>query len=109
MLRRVDKTFKAFFRRAKERKGKAGFPRFKSRDRFDSITFPSYGDGCLLDNGKLRLQGAGQIKVKLHRAVTGKIKIVSVIREAGKWYVSFSVECDTEPLLTNRLVGRDAD
>jgi putative transposase len=99
VLRRVDKTFKAFFRRVKERKGKAGFPRFKSRDRFDSITFPSYGDGCrLLDNGKLKIQGAGQIKVKLHRLVTGKIKTVSVIRDAGKWYVSFSVEGEAEPL-----------
>jgi putative transposase len=83
----------------KERKSKAGFPRFKSRDRFDSITFPSYGDGCrLLDNGKLKIQGAGQIKVKLHRLVTGKIKTVSVIRDAGKWYVSFSVESEAEPL-----------
>ena len=99
VLRRVDKTFKSFFRRVKERKGKTGFPRFKSRDRFDSITFPSYGDGCrLLDNGKLKIQGAGQIKLKLHRAVTGKIKTVSVLREAGKWYVSFSIECDSEPL-----------
>ncbi|MFN7930917.1 MAG: transposase [Blastocatellia bacterium] len=109
VLRRVDKTFKAFFRRVKERKGKAGFPRFKSRDRFDSITFPSYGDGCrLLESGKLKIQGAGQIKVKLHRAVTGKIKTVSVIRETGKWYVSFSVECESEALPTKfNAVGID--
>jgi putative transposase len=52
----------------------------------------------LLDNGKLKIQGAGQIKVKLHRLVTGKIKTVSVIREAGKWYVSFRVESEAEPL-----------
>src|SRR4030042_2461155 len=39
MLRRLDKSFKAFFRRIKTG-DKAGFPRFKGRDRFDSITFP---------------------------------------------------------------------
>ncbi|MFN7945974.1 MAG: transposase [Blastocatellia bacterium] len=98
VLRRVDKTFKAFFKRVK--KGvKVGFPRFKSRSRFDSITFPSYGDGCrLFDNGKLKIQGAGQIKVKLHRPIAGTIKTVTIKREAGKWYACFSVECEATPL-----------
>lgn len=106
VLRRVDKTFKAFFRRCKKGKGKAGFPRFKARDRYNSITFPSYGDGCrLLDSGKLRVQGAGQIKVKLHRAVEGTIKTVTVLREAGKYYVCLSCEVEAQPLpvLTNSV------
>src|SRR6266540_5278384 len=47
VLRRVDKTFKAFFARVKAGQ-KAGYPRFKSPRRFDSYTFPSYGDGCRL-------------------------------------------------------------
>ena len=98
VLRRVDKTFQAFFRRVK-RGDRAGYPRFKPVSRFDSITFPSYGDGCrLLDGGKLKLQGIGQIKVKLHRPVEGTIKNVTVKREAGKWYVCFSVECEARPL-----------
>jgi putative transposase len=95
VLRRVDKTFKAFFRRVKNGE-KPGYPRFKSHFRYDSITFPSYGDGCRLrDNGKLYVQGVGEIKVKLHRPVAGRIKTVSVKREAGRWYVCFSVEVET--------------
>lgn len=108
VLRRVEKTFKAFFARVK--KGvKAGFPRFKSRRRFESMTFPSYGDGCrLLDNGKLKIQGAGQIKVKLHRLIDGAIKTVTVKREAGKWYACFSVECEAAPLApSGETVGLD--
>src|SRR5262245_42228978 len=63
VLRRVDKTFKAFFGRA-QRGEKAGYPRFKPRSRFDSYTFPSYGDGCKVrDNGKLYCQGIGELKV----------------------------------------------
>src|SRR4029434_1429672 len=31
VLRRLEKNFKAFFRRVKERKGKAGFPRLRSK------------------------------------------------------------------------------
>lgn len=92
VLRRVDKTYKAFFSRVK-RGDKPGFPRFKPFRRYDSITFPSYGDGCrLLANGKLRIQGAGQIKVKLHRPVEGEIKTVTIKRDVNHWYVCFSVE-----------------
>ena len=47
VLRRVDKTYKAFFARVK-RGEKPGFPRYRSSRRYDSITFPSYGDGCRL-------------------------------------------------------------
>src|SRR5947199_7782217 len=78
VLRRLDKTFQAFFARVK-RGDKPGFPRFTSSRRFDSITFPSYRDGCrLLPNGKLRIQGADHIQVKLHRPVEGTIKTVTV-------------------------------
>jgi putative transposase len=92
VLRRVDKTFKAFFFRV--RRGETpGYPRFKSRWRYDSITFPSYGDGCRLqEGGKLYIQGVGEIKVKLHRPVAGRIKTVTVKRDAGRWCVCFSVE-----------------
>lgn len=94
VLRRVDKTFQAFFGRIK-RGEKAGYPRFKARARFDSYTFPSYGDGCRLrQNGKLYLQGIGELKVKLHRPVAGMIKTVTVKREATHWYVCVSVEVE---------------
>ena len=98
VLRRVDKTFKAFFARVK-RGDKAGFPRYRSFRRYGSITFPSYGDGCrLLDTGKLRVQGAGHIKVNLHRPLEGTVKTVTVKREAGRWFACFSVERGAKPL-----------
>lgn len=97
VLRRLNKTFAAFFRRIK-RGEKAGFPRFKPARRYDTLTFPTYRDGCKLTDRLLRIQGAGGIKVKLHRPVEGKIKIVSVKREAGRWFAVFSVERDASPL-----------
>src|SRR2546422_7670763 len=107
VLRRVDKTFKAFFRRVKADQ-KAGYPRFKSRRRFDSYTFPSYGDGCRLTGARLYLQGIGHIKVKLHRPVERVIKTVTVKRQCGKWYVCFSIEYAAEPLpLTETRTGID--
>jgi putative transposase len=109
VLRRVDKTFKAFFARVKRGEKSVGFPRFRSFRRYDSITFPSYGDGCrLLDSGKLRIQGAGHIKVKLHRPVEGEIKTVTVKREAGRWFAIFSVEREAQPLpVSSERIGID--
>ena len=96
VLRRLDKAFQASFRRLKDG-GKRGFPRFRSRDRYDSLTFPAYGDGCRVrENGKLYVQGVGQIRVKWHPQITGKIKTVR--RSTGRWHVCFSVEHEPEPL-----------
>src|SRR5215469_7769382 len=47
-LRRLDRAFQAFFRRVKAGET-PGYPRFKSRNRFDTVEFPSYGDGCKRD------------------------------------------------------------
>jgi len=96
-LRRLDKAFQQFFERVK-RGEKPGHPRFKGRDQFDSIEFPAYGDGIKLIDAKLRVQHVGTIKVKLHRAVEGKIKTVTLKREADRWYVVFS--CEVEPVKT---------
>jgi len=107
VLRRVDKTFKAFFRRLKAG-FKPGYPRFKSRRRFDSYTFPSYGDGCRLTGTRLYLQGVGHLKVKLHRPVRGPIKTITVKRHAGKWYTCISVEYEPLPLPeTDTRIGID--
>src|SRR5712691_1612575 len=105
VLRRVDKTFKAFFRRVKVGR-KGGYPRFKSRRRFDSYTFPSWGDGCrLTDAGRLYLQGIGHLKVKWHRPLEGTTKTATVKRQAGKWFVCCSIEsvADALPVLDARI------
>jgi putative transposase len=108
VLRRVDKTFKAFFGRVKAGR-KAGFPRFRPRRRYHSLTFPSYGDGCRFrTNGRHYLQGVGEIKVKLHRPVDGTIKTVSIKREAGNWYALFSCKINAVLLpATDEAVGID--
>lgn len=97
VLRRVDRAFQGFFRRMKQGE-KAGYPRFKSYQRYDSLGFPAYGDGCKLIGSKLRVQGVGLIRIKLHRPTEGKIKTAMIKREADKWYVCFTTVCDIKPL-----------
>jgi len=90
-LRRLDKAFAAFFRRVKAG-DKPGYPRFRGQGRYNTVEFPSYGDGCKLDGGRVYFQHIGTVKVKLHRPALGTIKTVSLKQEAGHWYVVFS--CD---------------
>jgi putative transposase len=109
VLRRVDKTFTAFFRRVKAGQ-KAGYPRFKRVSRFHSYTFPTYGNGCKLrENKKLYIMGVGELKVKLHRPLAGQIKTVTLTKSCGKWDACFSVEAETPAPLpaTGAVTGID--
>jgi putative transposase len=90
-LRRLDRSFQAFFRRLKAGE-KPGYPRFKGQDRFDTVEFPSYGDGCRLEGALVYFQHIGHIKIKLHRPVEDTIKTISFKREADGWHVIFSCE-----------------
>lgn len=97
VLHRVDKAFKNFFRRVKDRKGKVGFPRFRPHSRYDSLTYPQ--KGFVVRDGKLRLSKIGDVRIKLHRPVEGTIKTVTITRSAtGKWFACFSVEIEAVPL-----------
>ncbi|MCE2432870.1 MAG: transposase [Candidatus Latescibacteria bacterium] len=90
---RVDLAFKAFFRRVKECHGKAGFPRYKGQNRYDSITYPQFSNGCRLDEKGLRLGKIGCIRIVQHRLLEGVPKTCTVTRTAtGKWFATIS--CD---------------
>jgi len=91
-LRRLQRAFEHFFRRFKVGEKDPGYPRFKGWNRFDSVEFPSYGDGCKLKDGRLYIQHIGLLKVKWHRELLGKIKTISLKREADGYSAVFSCE-----------------
>ncbi|MDF0592571.1 transposase [Methanotrichaceae archaeon M04Ac] len=92
---RVDLAFKAFFRRVKAGET-PGYPRFKGKGWYDSFTYPQLG--FKLSSGKLDLSKIGDVKIKLHRPIEGKIKRLTVRRSStGKWFACFSVEIDDPP------------
>jgi putative transposase len=104
VLRRLDKTFHAFFLRCK-RGQKPGFPRFRSKARYDSFTYPQSGYQL---NGRLQLSKVGTVKIKLHRPIKGDIKTLTVKRENGHWYACFSCEVEPEPLpASTKVIGMD--
>jgi putative transposase len=99
VLARLDKTCQAFFRRL-QRGEKAGFPRFKGRQRYHSFTFKEYGNGARLDNGALVLSTIGRINVRWSRPIAGTPKTVTLSKEADGWYVAIScADFPAQPLL----------
>ena len=106
---RVDLAFQAFFRRVQIGAEEPGYPRFKGKGRYRSLTYPQYGNGVKLDGNLLRLSKVGVVRVNLHRPIAGEIKTVTVQRNSvGKWDVCFSCEVEFEALPVNaNVVGVD--
>ena len=93
-LTRLDRAYRAFFRRVKAGET-PGFPRFKGRGRYRTFTFKdaaNHNGVRLLAGGKrVKLAGIGNVKVKLHRPVGGRIKQASVSLDGdGHWYIAFA-------------------
>ena len=105
---RIDLAFKAFFRRCKAGE-KPGYPRFRGYGRYDSMTFPQYGNGCFMADGMLKLSKIGAVRVIEHRPLEGTPKTCAVRRSStGKWYVTITCEVDAQPLpSTGDAVGID--
>ncbi|ETX03878.1 MAG: hypothetical protein ETSY2_32025, partial [Candidatus Entotheonella gemina] len=92
VLRRLDKSFDAFFRRVKEGAEEPGYPRFKKRGQWASITYPQY---CKLPSGALDIPKIGRVRCVLHRPLpkNAHLKTMTVMKEAAnRWFVSFSFE-----------------
>lgn len=93
--KRIKDAFNHFFRRVKEKKGKAGFPRFKTLNRYKSITFPQSGFKFVSDK-RLFVSKIGNIPIVLHRAPKGKIKTFCIKKTALGWFAIFS--CSDVPI-----------
>ena len=102
-MRRLDKTFAAFFRRRCH-----GFPRFRARSRFHAAEF-RVGDGLTLrKSGKIGFVGVpGEIKVRWHRALPSAPKYAILTRQNGKWHVVFHVEVAAAEPANDLTVGID--
>jgi putative transposase len=119
VVKRVDLAFDAFFRHL-EHGEKPGYPRFKSRYRYHSLTFKQYSNsftvlaGGKQNRGTLMLAKLGHVKMVMHRAITGTPKTAIVKRTpTGKWYVSITVKVEEKtrdgkrPLPSEEVVGID--
>lgn len=108
-LKRLDDAYKAFFRRVKAGVGKAGFPRFRGRDYWDSFgsTVDSGNSPISFDGRRVRIArrtGDLWLRVHCHRQLPkgALLKAAVFTRAAGgrKWNVS--LQCEIPPAVTRR-------
>jgi putative transposase len=112
-LRRLDATFRVFFRRAKAKGPRVGYPRFKPYQRFNQVRFVA-GDGAKWMPAsaghwaRASFQAVGHLKVRQHRPVKGRVKTLQLKRECRRWYVIVVAEADPESLPSSgHAVGID--
>jgi len=86
-LNRLDKAYKAFFRRIKQGQ-KPGFPRFKGKDRYDSFSFPS----PIIKGNLLTITKFGQVRLHLYRPLKGTPLEAHVRKTCKGWEAS--IVCD---------------
>ena len=111
-MRRLDKAYKAFFRRAKN--GEApGFPRFKGEGRYRSMTFSHLSKQLIRHVrrkfAKVVVPKIGHLKIRYHRPLPdGKIRNLTIIKRASGWYVTICVEVpDPIEVPTHTTIGVD--
>lgn len=96
-LDRLDKAFKAFFRRCKAGEAKVGFPRFKGANRWNSFGISAPGKVMRVGN-RIYVAGVDEpIKARNVREVNGKIKQLIVVHRAGKWHARLVIDDGQEP------------
>lgn len=93
--KRINDAFNDFFRRVKEKKGKVGFPRFKTLNRYKSITYPQKGFKFISEK-KLFVSKIGNIPIILDRVPKGKLKTFTMKKTALGWFAIFS--CSDVPI-----------
>ena len=103
IVKRVKVTFDRFLK-GDSNGNRSGRPRFKSRDRYRTFTYPQIKDGCLQGN-LINLPMFGKVKIVLHRPIpTGfKIKTASVTKKADGYYLILSLEDATVPTIKSNF------
>jgi putative transposase len=110
----VDKGFKNFFRRVKLGFANPGFPRFKTRDRYNSFVYKQHGfklEERSKNKGLLFLSKIGKIPVKNWKILplTTRIKRITIKQVIGKWFAVLCCEIPnpTPIFLTKQTTGID--
>ena len=91
-LRRVHSAFEKFFQKLEAGK-KAGYPRFRSRDRYDSFAVDA--QNFRIQKGAFSGFGLGKIKFRTRCKMKGEMKELRIMRRGTEWVGK--VACDLGP------------
>jgi putative transposase len=104
VIQRLDRAYQSFFRKVKNGSEKAGFPRFKGVNRYDSFTLKQ--TGWKLEGKYLIIKNIGKFKIKLSRPIEGIIKTVTIHKtSSGRWFTCLS--CNDVPFKPLPKTGKE--
>lgn len=110
VIKRVDRAFQNFFKKHSK------FPRFKSFDRYHSITYPQEYELKFIGNGRnkrIYISKIGYVKIRWHRDLpkTAQIKLFHITKHGNKYHICICFEVNNEipkkVIAPNRSVGID--
>lgn len=99
----AHRLHKAIMAKIKAKKDgiKWGFPRFKSTERMRSLYYPQFG--FRLQGNKLKVSPFGEMAIKRHREIAGRIKTLTIKRmPSGKWFAIFVVMGSCKEFIRNK-------
>jgi putative transposase len=113
VLLRLDRAYENAFRRCRERRAgkrvRLGFPRFKARDRYRSITCPDMYN--YIRGTDLHFPKIGRIRMEMHRPLPAGavVKGCTISKNADGWYASLSLQIHeaARPVHSGATVGLD--
>jgi putative transposase len=96
IAKRVRLGFEGYW--ARRRAGlKANVPHFRRVRDYNSLTYPQ--SGFKLDESTLRLSKIGELRIRLHRPVGGRVKTLTISRSpSGKWFAVFASTVEARPI-----------
>ena len=113
VLRRVDRAFKAFFRRVKAGQT-PGYPRFKASARFRTIELEDVTPSMIEvggDKAHVRIKGLAPMKLRCKDGLpdSRNLKSIRITRYPVGVYISltYAVEVETEQPPSDKVVGID--
>ncbi|MCX6742146.1 MAG: transposase [Candidatus Pacearchaeota archaeon] len=89
----------------KENHKKVGRLRFKGKGWFKTINYNQ--SGFSLESNKLYLSKIGNIRIKVHRELNGKIKQIQIKREIDRWYATIITDKKRQIICGEKIIGID--
>jgi putative transposase len=103
-LNRLDNAFQGFFRRVKNGE-KPGYPRFRSRDRYDSFSIGR----SKIEGNQVHIPRMGMVRFHEYRPLKGTLKECYLKRTYKGWYVCFVMDLGKAPekITPKTIIGID--
>lgn len=92
---RIDEGWKRFWEALAEGRSNVAPPKPVKRERYRSLTYPQYGNGVRIRDGRVELSMIGKFRLHDHRKIRGRILTVTMKWAQGRWWCIVTTQVQT--------------